>query len=343
MSLEGLQNFTQPLSLLGFTTIEKNLNARNVFVNGTLSGDGISNNILSTNNTWTGTNNYANVTIYSGPSTGSALPNELTTKADADFLVVTYNPASGAMVNFWNGLATFNGNVSVPNSAITDDKLISATQCNNFVNNYQTIPDSVSNKFTGNNQFNNNIQVSNIPSLLVPTLDNQLASKVYVDAKIEVAGKTLTYTILTPGTYNFDFINRPEIIGIEFMLFGGSVNNSHSGAMYSGKIGNGNGNFSSLFLQVGVKDNVTNYSSTLPINSPQNTYLLSGSEYVGIAGGAYILNQQPQPGLIYGFNSGLTATSASIGKALAPNLFAYSNILGTTNANGGAIFVAYFR
>lgn len=339
MSLAGLQNYTRPLSLLGFTTIENNLNTRNVFVNGTLSGGGISDDILSTNNTWTGTNDYTNTTIYSG----SLFPanNELTTKLNADNLVASYNPA--LTVNFWNGLATFSGSVSVPNSSVSDNKLISETQCNNFVNNFQTIPAKPSNRFTGNNQFNNNMQVLNIPSLLVPTLDNQLASKLYVDNRIEVAGKTLTYTILTPGTYNFDFINRPEIIGIEFMLFGGSVNNSHSGAMYSGKIGNGNGNFSSLFLQVGVKDNVTNYSSTLPINSPQNTYLLSGSEYVGIAGGAYILNQQPQAGTIYGFSSGLTSTGASFGKAFGSNVFAYSNIAGTTNSNGAAIFVAYFR
>lgn len=339
MSIEGLQNYTLPLSLLGQVTIENNLNTRNVFVNGTLTGTGIGDDILSRDNTWTGTNDYTNTTFYSGSSFPAN--NELTTKINADSLVSSYNPA--ITNNFWNGLATFSGSVSVPTSAVSNNKLLNKTQCDNFVDNFQTIPSSVSNIFTGNNQFINNIQVSNVPSLLVPTLDNQLASKVYVDARIEVSGKTLTYTILTPGSYNFDFINRSDIIGIEFLLFGGSVNNNTSGAMYSGKIGNANGQFSSLFLQVGVKDDVVDRTSIPPITGPANTYLKSGNEFVGAAGGAYILNQVAQPGLIYGFNSNLTATGATIGRINGSNLFAYSNILGTTNSDGGAIFVAYFK
>lgn len=340
MSIEGLQNYTLPLSLLGEVTVKNNLSTRNVFVNGTLSGNGISSNILPTDNTWTGTNNFTNITSFTGatPPTNDGL----TTKIDVDNLVSAYNPASTN--NFWNGAATFSPlSPFVPTSAITDNKLLNKTQCNDFVDNFQTIPSSVSNIFTGDNEFTNNIQVSNVPSLLVPTLDNQLASKVYVDARIEVSGKTLTYTILTPGNYNFDFINRSDIIGIEFLLFGGSVNNNTSGAMYSGKIGNANGQFSSLFLQVGVKDDVVNRTSIPPITGPANTYLKSGNEFVGIAGGAYILNQVAQPGLIYGFNSFLSATGATFGRINGSNIFAYSNILGTTNSNGGAIFVAYFK
>ena len=340
MSIAGLQNYTESLSLLGSITVKNNLNTRNVFVNGTLSGSGISSNILSKNNVWTGTNTYTNTTTYSGPISPID-DNDLTIKQDVDNLVASYNPLPTD--NFWNGRATFSGTVTTPNTSVSDNKLLNATQCDNFIANFQTIPGSISNTFSGNNQFNNNITVQNIPSLLIPTLDNQLASKVYVDSKIEVSGKTLTYTVLTPGSYNFDFVNRDNIIGIEFLLFGGSVNNTHSGAMYSGKIGNGNGQISSLFLKVGIKDDVLNRSSIPPIDSPSNTYIKSGYEYLGVAGGAYILNGNAQPGQLYGFSSDLTANIATFGRANAPNIFAYSNILGTTNSNGGAIFVAYYK
>lgn len=341
MSIEGLQNYTLPLSLLGQVTIENNLNTRNVFVNGTLTGTGISDDILSKDNTWTGTNDYTNTTFYSGISFPTN-NNQLTTKLNADNLVSSYNPA--ITNNFWNGLATFSsGNVSVPNTSVSDNKLLNKTQCDNFVDNFQTIPSSSSNEFTGNNQFTNNMQVSNIPALLIPTLDNQLASKTYVDARIEVSGKTLTYTITTPGTYNFDFINRANIAGIEFTLFGGSVGGNISGVVYSGNIGNANGQFSSLFLQVGIKNDPTVYTSAPPITAPANTYLKSGNEFVGIAGGAFIFQGNVQEGVIYGFNSQLTANCITSSVRFGSNLFAYSNILGTTTSAGGAIFVVYYK
>lgn len=338
MSLQGLQNFTEPLSLLGFVRVKNNLNCKNIFVNGSLTGSGASGNISATNNVWTGTNDYTNTTTCSSVSV--PLNNELTKKQDCDNLVLSYNPL--LTNNTWNGQAVFTNTVLIPNSAISNNKLLNNAECVNFVNNFQKIPASVSNTFTGNNQFVNNIQVANIPSLLVPTLENQLASKVYVDARLEVAGKTLTYTILTPGAYSFSFINLDKIIGIDFCLFGGSLNNLTSGAFYSGKIGNANGQLSSLFLSVGIKDDQTNYTAN-SLTLPSNTFLKSGADFVGIAGGAYLLNGVMQGGSIYGFSDGLTPTGASFGRVNMSNVFRYSNILGTTNSTGGCILVAYYE
>jgi hypothetical protein len=79
-----------------------------------------------------------------------------------------------------------------------------------------------------------------IPSLEVPTLINQPASKAFVDGRIEVAGKTLTITITTPGSYSFVGANKANIVKTEYFLFGGSCGGLN-GAVVSGTIGNGGG------------------------------------------------------------------------------------------------------
>lgn len=347
MSLGGLQNYTQPLSLIGDVTIRGDFNAKNVYVNGTLTGGGISTNILATNNTWTGTNNYTNTTSYTG-SNPAVNNDDLTTKKDADDLATSYN--SGALRptinnNVWNGVATWS-NASPPAiptaSQPVSNKLVGYNEMTNYINTYPTIPASVSNTFTGSNQFTLNPELSNTPAMLIPTTDKQVASKLYVDNRLEVAGKTLTYTITTAGTYNFDFINRSLIVGIEFILFGGSYLGTHSGAMWSGKIGNANGAFNSLTLSVGIKDDPTNYTS---YNSSvaSNTTLKVGNEFVGIAGGACKLNGVAKEGTQINSANSITGTGGCNGSAGADNLFKYSNLLGTLTSSGGAIFVAYYK
>lgn len=347
MSLGGLQNYTQPLSLFGDVTIRGDFNAKNVYVNGTLTGGGISTNILATNNTWSGTNNYTNTTSYTG-SVPPDFNDDLTTKKDADDLAISYN--SGALRptinnNVWTNVTTWS-NVSppiIPTASGTpgSNKLVGYTEMTNYINNYPTIPASVSNTFTGNNQFTLSPELYNIPSMLIPTADDQLASKLYVDARLEVAGKTLTYTITNTGSYNFDFINRSLIVGIEFILFGGSYSGTHSGAMWSGKIGNANGAFNSLLLSVGIKDDPTNYTS-YGSSVASNTTLKVGNEFVGIAGGACLLNGVAKEGTQINSANSITGTGGCDGSVGADNFFAYSNILGTLISSGGAILVAYY-
>jgi hypothetical protein len=45
MSIRGFQNYTQPLELDDVVTIEGTFNAKNVYVNGTITGAGISTDI----------------------------------------------------------------------------------------------------------------------------------------------------------------------------------------------------------------------------------------------------------------------------------------------------------
>jgi len=346
MSLGGLKYYTQPLSLIGDVTIKENLNAKNVYVNGILTGGGISTNILGTDNTWTGTNQYNNTTSYTGSTYPVTNNNDLTNKNDVDDLATSYN--SGALNptltnNTWTGTTTWNNLLppTVPYfSSPANNKLVGFSEMINYIQTYPTINNNSSNDIRGSNTFTLNPSVSNIPSLLIPTQDLQLASKAYVDAKIEVSGKTLTYTITTPGTYNFSFINRANIVGIEFILFGASYGGALSGSVYSGKIGNANGIYNSLFLSVGTKNPTTNYSSYND-GIVSNTYLKVGNEYVGIAGGACLLNGISVPGSIISSTNSITGTGTCNGRS-GDNLFKYSNILGTTTSNGGAILVAYY-
>ena len=345
MSLGGLQNYTQPLSLLGYVTVNGDFNAKDVYVNGTLTGSGISTNILGTDNTWTGTNDYNNTTSYTGSNLAQG--EDLVTKSDVDNLLTSYNSGSDRPTitnNVWNGATTWsNANPpSVPLSSVSPLKLVGFSEMVNYIQSKPLFPSNSQNTFTGNNQFTLNPQVSNIPSLLIPTANNQIASKIYVDASLEVAGKTLTYNITTPGNYNFDYIDRTKIARIEFILFGGSYNGTHSGAMWSGTIGNANGSFGSLFLKVGIKNDTTNYTS-YSFSVASNTYLSCTNQVVGIAGGAYLLNGVPQAGQETAPAFGMQGTLTSKGRAGLDNLLKYSNILGTLTSNGGAVLIAYYK
>jgi len=347
MSLEGLQNFTEPLSLLGDVTIKGNFNAKDIYVNGVLTGGGISTDILGTDNTWTGTNTYNNTTSYTGSN--PAQNNDLTTKKDVDDLVTSYNSGLYNPItsnNTWSGTTTFS-NINpptVPYASVSSKKLVGFGEMVDYIQAKPSIPSNTgTNTFTGNNQFTLNPQVSNIPSLLIPTQGNQIASKLYVDSKLEVSGKTLTYNITTTGSYNFEYINRANVAKIEFILYGGSYNGSYSGAMFSGTIGNANGSFGSLFLRVGIKNDPTNYTSYSSTSVASNTYLTCSGQVVGVAGGAYLLNGVPQAGQDTASPFGMQGTLTSAGKSGADNLLKYSNILGTLTSNGGAILIAYYK
>ena len=342
MSISGLQNYTQPLSLLGDVTVKGNFNAKNVYVNGTLNGTGLSTNILNTNNTWTGTNTYTNTTSYTGSNPLSS-DDDFTTKQDVDNLKTSYDTGSLRPTitdNIWTGTATFSNVVPpiIPSASVTNNKLVGYNEMVNFINTYQSIPSNSTNDIRGNNTFSLSPLVST-PSLLIPTQNLQLASKAYVDAKIEVSGKTLTYTITTPGTYNFSFVNKANIVGIEYMLFGASNGTSLSGSYVSGKIGNGNGDFGSLFLKVGsiTSINYTNYLQDVA----SHTYLKSSSSFIANAGGSAKINGVFVSGSVINGDNSISYTGTCNGRS-GNNLFAYSNILGTTTSQGGAVFVAYY-
>jgi hypothetical protein len=100
MSIRGFQNYTQPLELDDVVTIEGTFNGKNVYVNGTITGAGISTDILGTNNVWTGTNDFQDVTTtIDVPANLDG--NDLTIKKDADDQVAAYDAAVLASDNTW--------------------------------------------------------------------------------------------------------------------------------------------------------------------------------------------------------------------------------------------------
>jgi uncharacterized membrane protein len=338
MSLQGLQDYTQALTLLGKVSIKGTLNAKNVYVSGVINGAGISTDILATTNTWTGTNDFQNTTSYTGVNTATG--NDLITKDDVDTAVSSYDPLPSN--NDWEQQTTFSNAVppTLPTSAISNNLLVGYTDFNNYILNTPTSLVGANNTWTGTNNYTGSIfQVGQL-QLQVPTASNQVASKAYIDGKIEVAGKTLTYTILTPGTYNFPNINRANIGKIDFILFGGSLSGVLSGSVVSGCIGNGNGLSGSLVLNVGINNDTINYE-TYDQNVKSNTSVLVSNNLVACAGGACIVNGTNVAGTpIQSIANG--QQGLSVGGSTSANVLAYSNILGTLTSAGGAILVAHY-
>lgn len=345
MSIRGLQNYTEPLTLLGKITIKGNLNVKDLYVDGLINGSGVSTDILDTENTWTGTNDFQNVVTYTG--TDVAVGNDLTTKKDVDDAVLAYDPLSTN--NTWELSSTFSNAQPplLPSTPITDNMLVGLSDFNNYITTAPTsLTTNPSNIFTGTNNFTNTFQVGSV-QLEIPSQPNQLATKGYVDNEIEVAGKTLTYTITTPGTYNFSIIDRTKIGKIEYILFGGGRAGA-SGAMLSGSIGNALGSSGSLFLSVGIANDNTNYSNSgnYPFNVASNTFLNVSNVLIGGVVGGHILDGVNTPGSIYSFSgddgsfAGVSGIGSN-GRLGADNRLA-SNNLGLQTSAGGCILVAQY-
>jgi len=340
MSLQGFQDYTQPLVLNGEVTINGTLNAKNIYVSGAITGAGISTNILATDNVWTGTNDFQDVVSWTGGAGIQAT--DLIQKVDVDDAVANYNPL--AINNLWTAIPTFS-NVDPPSvlpfggAVLNPADLYSYISMTNYTASNPSGLLALNNTFTGTNTFSGFAGVS-IPSLEIPTALQQPASKAYVDGKIEVAGKTLTYTITQSGVYNFANFNRANIAKIDYWLFGGSCG-GYSGAVVSGTIGNGNGTNSSLTLNIGTIADPAVVVTTQDKTTPSSTTLLVNSVLVGGAGGACNLNGALVGGNIltndYGGTNGL-----SLGGINGTNALAYSNVLGTSTSAGGAIFVAQY-
>lgn len=341
MSLQGLQGFTQPLVLNGETTITGTFNAKNIYISGLLTGAGISTDILNTDNTWTEENDFTNITTYTGLD--APVGTDLTTKLDADTAVAGYN--SLLTDNEWGLLAPVFDNAippSVPTftgSPINLNDIYSYLSMQNYTGANPSSSLTSSNTWTGTQTFSSFVGVLNGSPEEDPTSAFQPASKAYIDAKIEVAGKVLTYTITTPGTFSFVGVNRANIAKIDYWLFSGSCG-GFSGAVVSGTIGNGSGSSASLLLTIGTTaDPSVVFADTTAL--PSTTMLTSSNVKLGVALGACNLNGTLQGGQIgtsdYGGVNGL-----SVSGALGNNVLAYGSQLGTSTSAGGAIFLAHF-
>jgi hypothetical protein len=339
MSLQGFQNYTQPLVLNGFTTVNGDLNAKNVYVSGVITGAGISTNILNTDNTWLGLNDFQNLTTYTGVAVVGAT--DLIQKVDVDNEVAGYNPL--ITDNVWTAVPTFSNAIPpiIAVSTSNANNLFTSQAVSDYIITFPSTLLSTQNAFSGSNTFSGTFTGVSTPQLEVPTIINQATSKAYVDGKIEVAGKTLTYTITTAGTFNFANFNRANIAKCDFWLFSGSCGGS-SGSVVSGTIGNGSGLNGSLILNVGTIADPTIVYTSQDKTLPSSTSFTVSNVVVGCAGGACNLNGTIVVGSVIAPDYGGANGLSMIGSNTTNNKLAYGNVLGTSTSAGGAIFVAYY-
>jgi len=358
MALQGLQNYTFPLTLLGEVTINGNLNAKDIYVTGLVNGGGISDDILGTDNTWLGTNDFTDDAFYTGVLPPSSFY-DMMTKLDIDNSALAYNPLPST--NGWFLPPVFN-NADPPALPIINPVLIQTgnADSNNLIGytdmvNIATTDINVnqslttkSNTFTGVNTFSGTISVDTtvVPSLLDPTLPQQASSKGYIDGKVELAGKSVIYEILIPGTYNFTdaTLTGGSLVNvgkIDFWLFSGSCGGA-SGAVVSGSIGNGNGIKGNIQLVVGTTADPAVVYTVQDTTTPSSTYLSVSNQLIAVADGACNLNGVLTAGVV-GTTSMVTQQGASAnGQLGANNILDYGATLGTTTSAGGCLFVAYY-
>ena len=299
MSLGGLQDYPFPLTLNApTTTVTDNLYARNVYVDGNITGSGIQTDLLPTANIWTGLNEFTDTAYYPGTlPIASAGDTVLTTKGDVDTLVPLFNPLPTA--NTWTATPTFsNTNINAPlfSGSFTSSNPIPPTTLLNLSGlsawlNYAYIDLSfLANTWTGTQTFSNGMTIS---SPIDPVLSNEAVIKLYPDNVIEKVGKTLTFTFPSPGTYYLTNINRSSIGTMDYILVGGGSQligvATSTGAYISSTIGNANGTSSSIIIVVGVAEAVdptTWFPTYTTANAPTNSTIKIGGKTIAFAGGA---------------------------------------------------------
>ena len=298
MSLGGLQDYPFPLTLNApTTTVTDDLYARNVYVDGNITGSGIQTDLLPTANIWTGLNDYTATAYYSGTlPIASAGDTVLTTKEDVDTLPPLFNPLPTA--NTWTATPTFsNTNINTPiiSTSFTSSNPVPPTTLLNLSGfniwkSYAFIDLKVlANTWTGTQTFSNGMTIS---SPIDPVLSNEAVIKLYPDNVIEKVGKTLTFTFPSPGTYYLTNINRSSIGTMDYIIIGGGSQiagvTQSTGAYVSSTIGNANGTSSSITIVVGtaeVEQVGTFFPTYTTANAPTNSTIKIGGKTIAFAGG----------------------------------------------------------
>lgn len=344
MALQGLQNYTFPLTLLGETTVNGNLNVKNIYVTGSITGSGVSSNILGTDNTWLGTNDFQQVAFYTG-IIAPVNQTDMLTKKDIDDDVAAYNPLPTD--NVWTVAPIFsNANppvLPIAGAIAPDNILIGYADMVTLTSSVVTdITQNPTNQFTGINTFTNVIQADN--NLLLPTVLQHAATKSYIDQKIIIGGPTVSYVVTTQGQSTFTDItgqSQANVSTIDFWLFSGSCSGS-SGSMVSGTIGNGLGTRGSLLFNIGnVADPAIVYTSQ-SFASSSTSINVSNSATIANAAGACNLNGTIVPGAVGNTTYAINYNASSNGQVGADNIFVYNSIFGTTTSPGGAILVVHY-
>jgi len=351
MALQGLQNYTFPLTLLGETTVNGDLNVKNIYVSGLITGVGISTDIFGTDNVWVGTNDFQDTASYTG-SNAPVNPTDMLTKKDIDDDETNYTPLP--LVNTWTVAPVFsNANppvLAIAGATAADNVLIGYNDMVSVAGTVITdITKNPTNTFTGINTFTNVVQSAvTTPTDAVP---QRAATKDYVDRSLVGSAKSITYLVTTQGTCSFQDITGKTIdtvISIDYILFSGACLGQASGSVICGTVGNEFTYGSSTVFKIGNTTNpatvYTNQDGSTLLPS-STTILFQGqlsSRFLVNATGACNLN-----GTIVGGNIGSTETSmlyhgGALGQVGANNIFAYNNILGTTTSQGGMILTVHY-
>jgi len=202
MSLDGLNNLVQDWTLQNSLTINDAVIEGNLTTTGFIYGGGVTNALLSTNNTWTGENNYTtSLPTYQSPT----LATHMATKLYAD---TTYNNIGNNLLplnNTFSGSNLFNILPRINNNANAGDQLVNKTVVDNSINSYQGVLNS-NNNWTGNNYFNTRA-IDGLDLIVpTPTADQHIANKGYVDNSItsfnSTGGKVELTEYGSDGTFN---------------------------------------------------------------------------------------------------------------------------------------------
>lgn len=199
MSLDGLNNLVQDWTLNNSLTINDAVVEGDLNTTGFIYGGGVTFNLLSSNNTWTGENTYSNyLPTYLLPSADT----HMDTKQYAD---TTFNNIGNNLLplnNTWTGSNTFNALPKVNSNASSGDQVVNKNTADNSVSSY-TGSLNTANNWTGNNYFNTSVVNLSVPT---PTADTHIANKGYVDTAIAnfnaTGGKVELFEYQNSGNLN---------------------------------------------------------------------------------------------------------------------------------------------
>ena len=324
MSIKGLDGFSTALELNGEIEFSRNLEVNDIYVNGTIiGGGGIDKNVLITDNTWTGTNDFQNTFDISKAQTllSTVEDNDLIKKSYADAVVSAYDPLSND--NVWNGVATFStSNPVVPDydSSQSDNTLMNLNSLNAEIASYDPYI-ATDNTWTGINDFQGG-SISQAGGILPLDNEKSALTKSFTDGLLDIAGKTLTYSFTTAGLYPITPPDRPlgKIARIDCLMYAGGVNGTGGatntpyaigGAFTSFSIGNVANSLGSIIVKVGSAEtvapyladyggNVENLPNTSYVKTTSNSQSTSipYSQMIGGVYGLHILNDKTTP--VYG-------------------------------------------
>lgn len=351
MALQGLQNYTFPLTLLGETTVNGDLNVKNIYVSGLITGVGISSDILGTDNVWVGTNDFQDTASYTGPN-APVNPTDMLTKKDIDDDETNYTPLP--LDNTWTVAPVFsNANppvLATAGASAPDNVLVGYNDMVTVAGTVITdITKNPTNTFTGINTFTNVAQAT--VSTPLATVPQRAATKDYVDRQLVGSAKSITYLVTTQGQSTFQDITGKSIdtaISMDYILFSGACLGQASGSVVCGTIGNGFSFSSSILFKIGnTTDPSKVYTDQLgqTLLPSSTTIIIVGqlsSLFLANAAGACNLNGTIVGGIVGNTLTPMNYHGGANGQVGANNILSYNGILGTTTSQGGMILTVHY-